>query len=151
MVIDTLQNAQQYVSLHKGLGDAFHYLHTTDLATTPPGKYAINGDDLFAIVQEYDTLDMAGEQMEAHKQYIDVQYMISGEELVGHSFLNDLHLSVPFDVVNDCSLFEGTPSFFTRLAAGTFMIFFPSDLHMPCIKNGIAVKVKKVVVKIKVQ
>ncbi len=129
--------------------DAFNYLRQTDLAALAPGKYTI-GDSIFAIVQEYDTMDVAGEQMESHKKYIDVQYMINGAELVGHAMCDNLTVSKEYDATEDYMLYADKPSFFTQMAAGTFMIFFPTDPHMPCIKSGESARVKKVVVKVAV-
>ena len=150
MVIDTLENAGYYSSLNEGIQKAFHYLNTTDLNAIAPGKYAIDGDVLFAIVQEYNTLATTNEEMEAHKKYIDVQYMIKGEELVGHGVFIGQPRSKEYNAKEDFMLFPDQPSFFTKMAAGTFMIFFPTDMHMPCIKVNEAITVKKVVVKVKV-
>ena len=149
MIIDRLENALIYSALHKKIGAAFHYLQTTDLALIAPGRYEIEGNDLFAIVQEYDTMDSAGEQMESHKKYFDVQYMIHGEELVGHAILNGHTIAKEYDLENDFMLYADAPSFFSKMAAGTFMVFFPHDLHMPCIKQHEPERVKKVVVKVK--
>ena len=148
MIIDRLEHAARYYSIHARIEAAFHYLQTTDLANIAPGKYVIDGDNLFAIVQEYETTDSATEQMEAHRKYIDVQYMINGAELVGHALLNGHTIAKEYDAADDFMLYANAPSFFTRMDAGTFMIFFPTDLHMPCIKDGDAAKVKKVVVKV---
>src|ERR1035437_4233585 len=101
MIIDRLENALTYNALHKRISAAFRYLQTTNLVTIAPGKYEIEGDDLFAIVQEYDTMDAANEQMESHKKYIDVQYMIQGEELVGHGLLKDQKIAKEYDPEND--------------------------------------------------
>ena len=151
MVIDNLNNARLYYSLHARMQLAFDYLHATNLVSKEPGRYIIDGDNLFAIVQEYDTLDPAGEQMEAHKKYIDVQYMISGEEQVGHALFSGQTPSKEYSAEEDFVLFSDTPSFFTKMQAGTFMIFFPTDLHMPCIKIQESARVKKVVVKVKLE
>ncbi len=149
MIIDRLENAAQYLSVHTRIGEAFHYLQTTDLLTIPPGKYAIDSNDVFAIVQEYETINADSEQMESHKKYIDVQYMISGSELVGHALFHKQSPSKPYDPENDFMLFADKPSFFSALDAGTFMVFFPTDLHMPCIMAGNPTMVKKVVVKVR--
>ena len=151
MIIDTLENAGRYKAFSNGIATAFEYLNTTDLKNIAPGKFEIDGDDLFVIVQEYETLDAAKEQMEAHKKYIDVQYMISGAELVGHAVLKDQAPSKAYDDDADFMLFSEAPSFFTKLETGMFMIFFPTDLHMPCIKINETATVKKAVIKIKVQ
>ena len=150
MIIDRLENALTYNAVHKRISTAFWYLHTTNLAAIAPGKYEIEGDDLFAIVQEYDTLDAADEQMESHRKYIDVQYVVQGEELVGHALLNDQKVAKEYDADKDFILYADAPSFFTKMAAGTFMVFFPTDLHMPCVKVNESARVKKVVVKMKV-
>ena len=148
MIIDRLSNAHRYYGVHKRIEEAFRYLQDTDLAAIAPGKYAIDGEAVFAIVQMYDTMDAANEQMESHEKYVDVQYMISGAELVGHALLHDHVVSKAYNAETDFMLYADKPSFFTRMDAGTFMVFFPSDLHMPCIEIGEPAPVKKVVVKI---
>ena len=150
MIIDTLENAACYKALGQGIAQALHYLQTTDLKNIASGKYEIDGENLFAIVQEYETLNSANEQMEAHKKYIDVQYMVNGAELVGHAILNNQTPSKAYDDAADFMLFGEAPSFFSKFKAGMFMIFFPSDLHKPCIKINEPASVKKVVVKVKV-
>lgn len=150
MIIDVLSNAHLYQHINEHIAAAFHYLHTSDLASIPEGKYTIDGDDLFAIVQEYETLDAANEQMEAHRKYIDVQYVIQGEELVGHAFLGNQQLSKEYSEEEDFLLVPDVPDFFTCFKTGMFMIFFPTDLHMPCIKVNETARVKKVVVKVKI-
>jgi YhcH/YjgK/YiaL family protein len=150
MIIDKLSNAALYENISERIKQAFQYLLHTDLNAVAPGKYTIDGDNIFVIVQEYETLDAANEQMEAHKKHIDVQYMISGEEMVGHALFNGQAPSKEYSKEEDYMLFADTPSFFTKLAEGTFMIFFPTDLHMPCIKVNESKKVKKAVVKVKI-
>ena len=150
MIIDHLKRAHLYRHLHAGFDKAFHYLETTDLHALPAGKYPVDGDNIFAIVQEYDTMDAATEQMESHKKYIDIQYMIQGTELVGHAIPGAQTISKPYEDETDFMLFADAPSFFTEMNEGTFMIFFPTDPHMPCIKTGEVGKVKKVVVKVNV-
>jgi YhcH/YjgK/YiaL family protein len=150
MIIDQLSNANLYEGINDRIAQAFDYLYNTDLAHLKPGKYAIDGDKIFAIVQEYTTLDRANEQMESHRKHIDVQYMISGSELVGHALLQDQVPSKEYDEQEDYMLFADAPAFFTKMDTETFMIFFPSDLHMPCIMDGAPAVVKKVVVKVKI-
>ena len=149
MILDTLQNAHLYYGLGDRFITAFEYLKTTDFEKVEKGKYEI-GDDIFAIVNEYDTVDTAEELMESHKKYIDVQYIVKGAELVGHDFLQDKTPSRAYDEAADFMLFSETPVFFSRLDQGNFAVFFPSDLHMPNIKIDKPLAVKKVVIKIKV-
>ena len=151
MVVDRLSNAHLYYSIHTRIKQAFDYLQTTDLVAIAPGKYNIDGDLLFAIVQEYDTMDGVNEQMEAHRKHIDVQYMIHGEEQVGIALYAGQIPSKEYSADEDFMLFPNMPTFFTKMESGTFMIFLPTDLHMPCIKVDQVAKVKKVVVKVKLE
>lgn len=151
MIIDTLTNATRYYGLGPKFKKAFDYLQQTDFSKVEKGKYEIEGTDIFAIVNEYDTIATAGEQMESHRKYIDVQYIVSGEELIGHDFLQQQTPSKAYDDTADFMLFAETPVFFSRLQQGMFSIFFPTDLHMPNIKVGEPAPVKKVVMKISVQ
>lgn len=150
MVIDTLQNAILYYHLGPRFVKAFQYLTETDFTQVPKGKYEIDGDHLFAIVNEYNTVPASGEQMEAHKKYIDVQYIVHGQELIGHDFLRQQTPSKAYDEASDYWLFGGAPSFFSRMEAGMFAIFFPTDLHMPNILVKESSPVKKVVLKLSV-
>jgi YhcH/YjgK/YiaL family protein len=150
MILDTLQNAHLYYRLGVKFIKAFEYLAQTDLAGLEKGKYEIDGTNIFAIVNEYDTVDTATEQMESHKKYIDIQYMVSGSELIGHDFLQAQIPSKAYDETADYQLFAENPMFFSRLEKGMFAIFFPTDLHMPNIKVSTPMPVKKVVIKIAV-
>ncbi|MEC5145555.1 YhcH/YjgK/YiaL family protein [Chitinophaga sp. 180180018-2] len=150
MILDTLQNAPLYYRLGLRFIKAFEYLVQTDLVAIEKGKYEIDGSDIFAIVNEYDTVDAAAEQMESHKKYIDIQYIVSGSELIGHDFLRDQQPSRAYDEAADYQLFGETPMFFSRLEQGMFAIFFPGDLHMLNIMVSKPMPVRKVVIKIAV-
>jgi YhcH/YjgK/YiaL family protein len=150
MIIDTLQNAYLYHGLGAQFIKAFQYLANTDFSKVAKGKYEIDGTSVFAIVNEYDTIPAAGEKMEAHKKHIDVQYIVSGEEQIGHDFLQQQAPSKVYDEEADYMLFAETPVFFSKLTTGMFGIFYPTDLHMPNIQAGKASPVKKVVIKIRI-
>ncbi|KAA2238905.1 DUF386 domain-containing protein [Chitinophaga agrisoli] len=151
MILDTLANAQRYHALGQKFVKAFEYLAATDLAALEKGKYEIDGDNIFAIINEYETVDPANEQMESHRKYIDVQYIVKGTELIGHDFLQQQQPSKAYDEDKDYMLFAERPPFFSHLEQGYFAVFFPTDLHMPNIMAGTPTQVKKVVIKISVQ
>lgn len=150
MVIDTLQNAILYYNLGPKFVKAFRYLTENDFTQVPKGKYEIDGTDIFAIVNEYDTVPASGEKMEAHKKYIDVQYIVSGQELIGHDWLRQQTPVKEYDETADYWLFGEPPAFFSKLQQGMFAVFFPTDLHMPNIMVKQPSPVKKVVVKVSV-
>lgn len=151
MILDLLHNAPLYYSLGPRFKTALEYLKQTDFTNIEKGKYEIDGANLFAIVNEYDTIDPLNEQMESHKKYIDIQYIVKGRERIGHDFLQQQAPSKAYDAEADYMLFAEKPSFFSILQQGMFAIFFPHDLHMPNIMIDKAAPVKKVVIKVAVQ
>ncbi|MGX5820989.1 YhcH/YjgK/YiaL family protein [Chitinophaga lutea] len=150
MILDALKNAHLYHGLGPRFVKAFDYLLHTDFSKLEKGRYEIDGQNVVAIVNEYQTVDPAGEKMESHRKYIDVQYVVKGAEQIGIALLNGQEPSRAYDEESDYMLFSDRPSFFTRLQAGDFAIFFPTDLHMPNLADGTPVQVKKVVIKVAV-
>jgi YhcH/YjgK/YiaL family protein len=148
MVIDKIENHKIYTGLGSRIKLAFDYIMKTDLVQTPLGQYEIDGDDVFAIVMEYDTKDKSETKFEGHHKYIDLQYIISGTELIGITTLID-QVPVESSTENDYDLYD-IDGDFIKFDSGTFMLFFPDDLHMPAISVNQVSKIKKVVVKVRV-
>ncbi len=83
MVIDKIENYRLYSQLTKRLAKGFEFITTTDLKAIASGKHEIDSDKILAIVQEYDTKTNSECVLEGHHKYIDIQYVISGVELMG--------------------------------------------------------------------
>lgn len=149
MVVDTIQNIGLYKGLGAGLTQAFEYLMNTNLQALPAGKYMINGDDLFAIVNEYETKDGAVCEQEAHRKYIDVQYMVSGTELFGYAPLQNQVPVQAYHAEQDYAVYS-TKVCRLQLRAGMFAIFYPTDVHQPEVMVDEPIQVKKVVLKVKI-
>jgi YhcH/YjgK/YiaL family protein len=149
MILDKIENAHLYKGLSKIIEKAFKYIRETDLKNIKPGKYEIDGENIFALISEYKTKSETEGKLEAHKKYIDVQYVISGEEQMGYVPLNGQQILEPYKEENDIIFFTGDKSF-TKVSAGMFAIFFPEDVHMPGIQTGDSSIVKKLVIKVRV-
>lgn len=130
---------------------AFAFLKNTDLPKLEVKRYDIDGDNLYASVMEYVTKNEEDAKYEAHRKYIDIQYVISGAEVMGVAPLSALkEVTEPYDgskdvgfmTVNDAKLYNATPD--------RFFIFFPSDIHRPGVKVNQNSQVKKIVVKVRV-
>lgn len=151
MILDLLANASLYRGLPSGLVAALDFLQATDLAALPLGKTVIDGERLFALVQEYAPKPASGLKYEAHHRYWDVQYVVSGVERMGWNTLRRMTVSQPHDSERDVAFFTGRGDTFL-VPAGTFAIFGPHDVHMPgiALDNAAAPTVRKVVVKVEV-
>lgn len=149
MIKDSLQHSALYESAHPLFKKAFQFLRDSNLAELPEGKHLIDGDNIFALVQEYTSKSVEGCQSESHKKHIDIQYVISGKELMGHCTLYQQLETKAYDEKDDYALYNEKLTFI-QVNSGEFTVFFPQDIHMPCIKVDIEEKLKKVVIKIKV-
>jgi YhcH/YjgK/YiaL family protein len=114
----------------------------------PPGRHDVDGSRLFAIVSDYATRPADDVPWEAHRRYIDVQYVHSGVERIGHAPLSRLAAGT-YDGERDLLPAAG-PGEFVTLEAGSFAILFPQDAHRPGIAVGAPQPVRKVVLKVAV-
>lgn len=148
MILDSIKNYQRYAILNERLAKGFEYLATTDFSQIESGTYTIDNEDIFAIVQEYDTKEVEDAKLEGHFTYVDIQYMIEGTELMG---LTTLTNQIPTEInqERDYAFYDNDVTFL-KVEKGMFTVFFPEDLHMPGIKFNQSTKVKKVVVKVRV-
>lgn len=147
MIIDRLGNAGLYRGLGEHVRKALDYLASQDFAGLESGRYDIDGDNVYALVQRYVTKPREKGVWEAHRRYIDVQYVASGIETLGYTHVGGLKETQEYSPEKDCVLLAGAGDFVTA-RAGTFVVFFPEDAHMPCLASEGAVPVLKVVVKV---
>jgi YhcH/YjgK/YiaL family protein len=151
MIVDRIENAKLYYTLHKKFKMAFEFLNNIKIDDFLEEKFEIEGDDVFAIMNDYTTKNCEDAKLEAHVKYIDIQYMIEGSELIGYTPLEENHLpSKKYNSKTDIAFYDNTPLFYARITAGMFSILYPEDLHMPGIKINTPSTVKKIVVKIKI-
>jgi len=149
MILDKIENAYLYSTISPLLAEGLKFLSENDFNTIETGKFFLKDQLLYAMVNEYSTKPMDQCKLEAHKNYIDIQFMVSGEEQMGYAPLIDQKPSEEYNPEKDVVFYEDEVSLFT-LRKGHFAIFFPDDLHQPCIMVNKALPVRKVVVKVAV-
>lgn len=147
MIIDVLENANLYIQIHNGFNRAFHFLRNTDLLELNPGKYEIEGDRIYAIVNIYFTHLKEEGAWEAHHRYIDIQYVVTNKEQMGYAHLEQMKQITEYDLDKDLVFYQGNGSFFI-VNPGIFVIFFPHDVHMPGIAIDKPETIKKIVLKV---
>jgi biofilm protein TabA len=154
MIIGTLSNLGNELRLYpQAIQTALRFLQKADIPSLTVGKHAVQGDEIVALVSEYDTEPRDARRPESHRKYVDVQFVGSGEELVGAA-----PLQPDYEIAEDC-LAERDVVFYKsmrgevelKLSAGMFAVFFPWDAHRPnCNAQATPARVKKVVVKVAV-
>lgn len=149
MIIDQLENADRYGDMHPGFAKAFAFLRRSDLAELPAERHEIDGDKLFCMISKGPGRPRSEAKLEAHRKYIDIQYVIAGDEEMGWKLTADCHvMDAPYDGVKDIMFFKDEPDSWNEVPPGSFVIFFPRDAHAPLVGDG---QIHKAVLKIAVE
>ena len=147
MVVDRLESWSRCAVLPR-LRAAFELLISPAARQWPDGRVELDGDRIIAMPQEYRTKPLTEGRWEAHRRYIDIQFILSGREAMGWAPLSKLLPITPFDGAKDVGFFEGQGDLIT-VEQGMFAIFYPEDGHMPCLQAmETADQVRKIVVKV---
>lgn len=134
------------------INKALNYIKRTEWSNVKPGNYEIDGHDMFASVQEVTTINKNEKMAERHSQYIDLQYLVSGEETI--------YVAPPSEknVINENKIESDDVLLYSRvqneselnLTPGMFTILFPNDIHTPGCSNKEKMSIKKVVIKVRI-
>ena len=145
MIFDSLKNIDTYKDLP--LYPALKFFAEHDLTDAAPGKYTLEGEDYY-VVNEYET--SAKTRSEAHKDYIDLQILLSGEDYIGVAPLTEDMVPVDSKEDSDCWFYDCEVD---RIAMkpGYFMVLYPQDVHLPGDMKEQPTACKKIVGKIKVK
>lgn len=151
MIYDRLTNSEQYYVFGEKFEKAFEFLKNTDLEHLEDGSYEIDGREIYANVQTMTTKPVADKKWEVHRKYIDIQYVIKGEEKMGYGILEDFtDVTIPYNDSVDVEFLDGQKYNFVDVYAGDFVIFAPNDVHAPMLACEECSEIKKVIVKIRV-
>jgi biofilm protein TabA len=150
MILDTIDNTRLYVGLHARFAKALEILRDKTLSQKEDGKYAVDGENIYYTIQHYTTKPLNEGKLEAHRKYIDIQFLLSGEEVLGYTPLKGLTISEEYNPAKDIAFYK-TPEQLTKviLEPGLFCILFPDDAHLPCRQLTGPEEVKKAVIKIR--
>jgi len=132
MILDRLENAERYFPLHAGFQQACDYLRRTDFTRMTAGKHAVDGDKLYLMLNQGKGRGRRDVKLEAHRQYIDIQFTIVGPDEIGWKPIKACtHIDTPYDAQRDYALFADPPEAWIAVPPGSFTIFFPEDAHAP--------------------
>jgi YhcH/YjgK/YiaL family protein len=152
MILDSLDRSGLYEAIHPRFAQAFAFLRSLTGSETP-GRHDLDGDNLFAIVQGYRTKPVEQAEFEAHRIYIDVQYIRSGREAILWAPLSTMRDQVrPYDSTKDIAKWTLVPdSTLLHLTQGQFAILFAHDAHAPGVEWDGTEEVSKTVVKVRAE
>ena len=149
MILDTMVNGARYQMLSGRFAKAFELLAKGDMAQKEDGKYEVDGDRLYYMVQSYLTKPVEERRFEAHRRYADIQAIFSGREAMGYRKTEGMESQTPYDESKDI-MFFATPASYTnlQLESGEFVVLFPGEGHMPQVQLEGPSQIRKVVFKV---
>jgi len=146
MILDRLDQADRYASLHLDFAPAIAFLRSRPLDRLPLERIDLDGESLYAMVSKPQARKREDARLEAHRKYIDIQYLIAGAEEMGWKSRKTCQkLEAEYDPAKDVELFADAPDTYLAIRPGMFVIFFPEDAHAPLIGSG---EVHKIVIKV---
>ena len=149
MILDRLENAENYYDMHPDFQQALEFLRQPGLAELPPERYDIDGDRIFCMISKGPGRNRAEAKLEAHRKYIDIQYVIAGADEMGWKPTSACTLvDTAYNADKDIEFFKDKPEKWTEVPAGSFVIFCPQDAHAPLVGSE---EIHKAVLKIAVK
>ena len=153
MIYDKLENLPRYANCFPGAEKVIAFLEKCAANPPAPGKYELDGKKLFVNVQQYSPKTFNPEKLEYHRNYIDIQLLLSGAEKLYYAPLAGLDTVTPYNPEKDCG-FDKLPApeagTEVSLVPGNFVLLFPDEGHLPGVGDP-AAQVVKTVVKIAVK
>lgn len=152
MIITDLQLIDKQILLTPLMRQAIDFLRRPDLPDLPDGNVPIDGKRVYAILQRYRTAHADAPKFEYHRKYIDLQYILSGEEVIGWAPAAGMTASFDYDESQDIcfGLMERGRWSPVRLFAGQLAVLWPEDGHAPRLATDTVCLVRKIVVKVAV-
>lgn len=131
---------------------ALNFCKTTDIAALEPGNYPIDGDLIYAKVFDNTSKSVPETHPEIHKDYIDVQFFVTGGEMMGFCPKKGDDYEIVSQILEEDVYFLGDVEGeqFIKLVPGDYIILFPNDIHRPGVSETEAHTYRKCVVKVAV-
>lgn len=147
MIVGSLKNTARIEQMHPRFKAFFDFVKNNDWQNLELGKIELDGDNLFVNNVVLDPKTKEEAKLEGHKEYIDIQLLLKGDEQLGWKPLEDAEkISQPYDEGKDLIFFDEQCDDYVSLKPGQFAVFFPEDLHAPGISDG---KIYKFIAKVK--
>ncbi len=141
MIFDQTANLSRYPFLQQ--------IAQFDFSNYQKGRFTISSDDFFGIGLEYDTREASECLWEAHRTYLDVHYILEGEEIINITDISAAVVTKEYDPEGDYGLFEGQKQQAVHLKPGMFLVLYPNEVHQTAIQVSDPIAVRKIVFKIK--
>lgn len=149
MVFGNIRDLKNFAYLEENVRRCFDYAREHDLLSYEKGSHPIDGDELFVNIVEYETTTPENRFWEAHRQYLDLHFMLRGPEQIDVNFIDNMEQK-EFVEKDDFLPLEGEPNSHVVLNAGDFLLCYPADAHRTAVQVGNPAVIKKAIFKIRI-
>jgi len=147
--VNTIEFARQYHANPARWNKAFAYLRNTDFSALQPGRYAVDGDDIYAVITLGPPKSIDDTTTwESHRNYEDIHYVIDGKENIGIIPLSQARMVRQYDSSHDLAGYSAKGMYYPA-TPGVFFIITTEEAHRPGIKSDGCDRVKKLFIKVK--
>ena len=147
MIRDNINNFLKYASSSKSCFWVYDFIRNLKKKKWPVGRYELGGDRGYAWVQKNEPAPESKKDLESHRRYIDLQYIIEGCEEMYWQQTNSLEEKIPYNEETDAAFYSGSVSCRFQVRADEFVVFYPQDGHKPGCCVQFPEKVRKIVIK----
>lgn len=153
MIFDKIENISHYFENLPLLEKVEQFVADFNRNGLPDGTYEIDGKRVFAMIQSYRTKPQTPDMLfEAHKKYLDLQYIADGVEKICCAPLHQVALvEERYSAGGDIAFYQGEAMSDFTLPRGTFLLLYPDDTHLPGLSAPEDGNVRKIVFKIQVE
>ena len=147
MVFGNIRDLKDYGYLEEDVLKCFEYAKNHDLLAYETGSHEIDGDNLFVNIVEYETTTPENRFWEAHRQYLDLHFMLRGPEQIDVNFIDNMEQK-EFVEKDDFLPLEGEANSHVVLRPGDFLICYPNDGHRTAVAVDGPEKIRKAIFKV---
>ncbi|MFI3268585.1 MAG: YhcH/YjgK/YiaL family protein [Rikenellaceae bacterium] len=147
MIIANIKNSSRIEALNPHFKEIFDYVKSKNFLEEPLGRIELDGDNIFINNVEVALVPKDEQQLEMHREYLDIHIPLDKTEIIGWKSLGDVqHISKEYNGETDLEFCSDKPTCYIDVQPGEFLIVYPEDCHAPIIGEG---TIRKVVIKIK--
>ena len=151
MIFDTIKNMDYYVKMMPELEQIQKFIEDYTKGEMKMERIDLDGDNLFVSPATYFPKEHEGAEYESHIKYADVQVVLKGREYIGVAPLEDCTVTKPFTDGGDIAFYTSEKGSLCLVEAGYFLVLYPQDAHMPCLKVEDGEEVTKLVFKVRIE
>lgn len=150
MIFTSIYSNDDYKAYPEIIRKMIEYLKANDFVNMEPGVYELQGKDLYVQVLDAETGSIEEKKPESHKDYLDIQFLVSGEEKLGFTPYSEKYEVEEYIKERDLIFYKKVENEgFVHAVPGCISVFFPCDIHRPAVAANDPMTIRKVVIKVR--